>query len=385
MTETCARTFERLFGRSGQVGCFAPGRVNLIGEHTDYNGGHVLPCAIEQGIVGVAARRDDRRLRLYSLNFEEAGVVEVDLDDPRKTGTFADYPAGVARTLLRFGYDCGGADMIVGGDLPNGAGLSSSAAVEILTVILFRDLYALSIPAPLAAVIGQFAEQHFAGVQCGIMDQYAVATGESAHVLCLNTDTLTCRRIPFPAAEFDLVLVNSLVKRELATSAYNERRSECEKALALLAPHTGATSLCGVTADELERYGHDLPPLLYRRARHVITENERVLLAAAALTRGDIAAFGALMNESHRSLCEDYEVSCPELDFLVKTAQAFSGVLGSRMTGAGFGGCTVSLVEKARTDAFATHIKSAFTSAFGAELPVYVTRPSDGARVLFRG
>ncbi|MCR5636316.1 MAG: galactokinase [Clostridiales bacterium] len=385
MKEKCIEAFKRVFNKSGDICCFAPGRVNLIGEHTDYNGGYVLPCAVTQGVVCVASKRNDRLFRLYSLNLERRGITEISLDSIKKTRSWADYPAGVINTFLRFGYklDCG-ADILYYGNVPRGAGLSSSAAMETATAVILRVMFSLPIPDNLLAIIGQFAENHFVGVNCGIMDQFAVAMGKKDYAVLLNSKTLEYKYINIPTDKTDIIIVNSLVRRGLANSKYNERRRECEKAFAMLSAKTGASSLCDVTVEQFERYKDELHPKLLCRARHVIYENDRVLKAAQALKSNDIENFGILMNESHKSLKNDYEVSCAQLDFLADAAQKFPGVFGSRMTGAGFGGCTVNLVSKEKSDAFADYIKKEYFAAFKTEPHVYKTLPGDGAKVLFK-
>ncbi len=385
MTEKCIETFKGMFNRKRGVCCFAPGRVNLIGEHTDYNGGYALPCAVTQGVVCAAAKRNNNLLRLYSLNFEKRGVIEIPIDNIEKTGTWADYPAGVFDTLSRFGYELdSGVDMLFYGDLPRGAGLSSSAAIETATAVMLRELFSLSMPDNLLAVAGQFAENHFVGVNCGIMDQFAIAMGKRERAMLLNAGTLEYKYISIPADETDIIITNSLVKRGLTNSAYNERRAECENAFAVLGKKTGAASLCSVTSEQLEQYKDELSFKIFHRARHVISENERTLAAADALQRGDAVTFGELMNESHRSLKDDFKVSCGQLNFLVDKAQKFPGVFGSRMTGAGFGGCTVTLIEKDKSEEFIDYIEKEYYSAFKVRPHVYKTTPGDGARVLYR-
>lgn len=359
--------FGRLFRTAPALRCFAPGRVNLIGEHTDYNGGCVMPCALSVGIECLAAARGDRVLRLFSRDFPDGGVVEIDLDRPRKTGSWADYPAGVARAMQAFGYPLpSGADLYFGGSVPSGAGLSSSAALEVVTALALAGLYDLPLSRQLIALIGQFAENRFAGVNCGIMDQFASAVGRRGSAVLLDTHTLAFSYAPLENDRTTLILVNSMVKHSLAGSAYNDRRRECEAALAALQTADKRPYLCAYTPGELERFKSCMQDeTILRRARHVITENARTLDAAQALERGDLAAFGALMNASHRSLRDDYAVSCAELDFLAETAWQTEGALGARMTGGGFGGCTINLVEKACADRFASHIREAYRERFG--------------------
>ena len=368
-------SFSEIYNRQPEVICFAPGRVNLIGEHTDYNGGHVFPCAIDLGIFCAASRREDRTLRFYSADFPETGVVSCTADDLTPRHCWADYPIGVIRAFAAFGYPlpCG-ADLYFSGDLPDGAGLSSSAALETATGAALRELFGLPVTGQELAVLGQFAENRFIGVNCGIMDQFASAMGRKGSALLLNANTLEYRCAPL--GDTALVIVNSGVKHSLAGSAYNDRRRECETATrALKAPY-----LCALTPGEFERRACLIENEICRkRARHAVYENQRALDAAKALENGDLPEFGRLMNESHRSLRDDYEVSCEELDFLASTAQAFPGVYGARMTGGGFGGCTVNLIKKEAAQPFTEAIKAAYLKRYSKIPEVYAVSAGDGA------
>ena len=377
-----AALFGSVYERETEVCGFAPGRVNLIGEHTDYNGGQVFPCAIDLGITCAAARREDRLLRFYSANFPDAGVLQCSLDELSVGGSWCDYPKSVILTFARFGYAPeSGADFVFAGNLPDGAGLSSSAALEVLTGTVLRKLYGMPVTPQQIAVFGQFAENRFIGVNCGIMDQFASAMGRQDHAVLLDTHTLAFDYAPIDSSKAAIVIVNSGVKHSLASSAYNDRRRECEAALSALSGKGKLSSLCALHPDQFEQYKDAIPDeVCRRRAKHAVYENERTTQAAAALKKGDLAAFGRLMNESHRSLREDYEVSCAELDFLAETAQQIDGVYGARMTGGGFGGCTVNLVQKDAAQAFCQSITAAYRDRFGIEAPTYIIRPGEGAK-----
>ncbi len=370
--------FETVFHTPPEAACFAPGRVNLIGEHTDYNGGHVLPCAIHLGIRCAAARRQDRVLRFFSRSYPETGVISVSLDALHTLNCWADYPVGVIRSFEAFGYRLpGGADLYFTSDLPDGAGLSSSAALETATGVMLRYLFSLPLTQQELAVLGQFAENRFIGVNCGIMDQFASAMGKSGHALLLDAHTLSYQYAPLGDAA--LVIVNSGVRHSLAASAYNDRRRECESARSLMKVPT----LCSLTEEDFDSLsGRITDGSCLRRARHTVTENSRTLAAVQALTRGDKQAFGRLMNASHASLRDDFEVSCQELDFLAETAQGLAGVYGSRMTGGGFGGCTVSLMERGAEQAFIPAIQEAYRQRFHVTPAVYSVTACDGAKML---
>ena len=381
MKNRCKDIFNNIFGGEPQVVCFAPGRVNLIGEHTDYNGGCVFPCAIDLGAYCAAKKRSDGMLRFYSENFSGDGVITASIDELSQTGSWTDYPKGVIRAFRSFGHalPCG-ADLAFIGDLPDGAGLSSSAALEVLTGTVLRELFSIPVTRQETAVIGQFAENRFIGVRCGIMDQFASAMGKKDNAILLDTDALEFKYAPLPTDKAEIIIVNSGVKHSLASSAYNDRRRECEQALADIGSAVKCPSLCSLTPELFEKHKSSISDkICKKRARHAVYENTRVHAAYDALVGGDIERFGKLMNESHRSLSLDYEVSCSELDFLAKAAQVIEGVYGARMTGGGFGGCTVNLVRKDRADSFTDTITTVYKSQYGIDAAVYRITPEDGA------
>ena len=392
MTEQVLSAFAEAFGAGGGAPrlFFAPGRVNLIGEHTDYNGGHVFPCALTLGTVCAVRLRDDRRLRLYSLNFPEAGVVETDID--RETtlpgGCWANYPLGVVRAFAAAGFIADrGFDAVFYGNIPAGAGLSSSAAIEVLTGAALRGLFGFGLDGVALAKLGQRAENDFVGLQCGIMDQFASAMGRRDHAIFLDTATLEYRYAPLKLTGVHILIVNSTVKHALAGSAYNQRRDECRRALeALRSARPGLPSLGALTQEEFDALAGAIPdPVCRKRARHAVCENARTVAALAALERGDLADFGRLMNESHVSLRDDYAVSCPEVDALAEIAWACPGVLGGRITGGGFGGCTVNIVSDAAAEEFSARIKSEYARATGHTAEIYTVAAGDGAREITEG
>jgi len=371
--------FNKVFGYQPQVMAFAPGRINLIGEHTDYNGGYVFPCAIDLGIWCAASLRDDGIFRLYSDNFSEKGISVYPITDLSLQGNWSDYPVGVIRAASAFGYSIErGVDFYFKGNLPDGAGLSSSAAIELVTGVILRKLFMLSLTPQELALMGQFAENHFIGVNCGIMDQFASAMGRRNHAILLNSNTLDFEYAPLNGAA--LVAVNSGVRHSLASSAYNDRRRECEAA----AKAMRVSMLCSLSAEEFEtRKEHITNEVCLKRARHIVYENQRTLKGAEALKKGDLHEFGQLMNASHNSLRDDYEVSCAELDFLVSFAQHLPYVYGSRMTGGGFGGCTVNLVKPEHTQTFIHVITEAYQKEWGKNAEAFIIRATDGAGEIF--
>ena len=381
MMNNIVEIFEKIYCRPMQVHCFAPGRVNLIGEHTDYNGGHVFPCAINLGIECVAAKRNDMKLRFYSTNFADAGVIEASLDALSYDGAWSDYPKSVIHTFRQFGYEIPyGADFVFSGNLPDGAGLSSSAALEVLTGLVLKELFNIPVTGQELAVFGQFAENHFIGVSCGIMDQFASAMGRAGCAILLDTNILDFEYAPVSDDDATLVIVNSNVKHSLASSAYNDRRHECEAALAALKNELKVSSLCALTPAQFEEHRHLIADDICRkRAKHAIYENARTIDAAKALKAGDLSRFGTLMNESHISLRDDYEVSCAELDFLAETAWNIKGVYGARITGGGFGGCTVNLVKNSCVETFMNKISAAYKERFNREAYVFAVKIADGA------
>jgi galactokinase len=377
MIEELRARFEEGYGRRPRL-FRAPGRVNIIGEHTDYNDGFALPAAIDLAIVVAAAPRADRRVRARSLALDAA--IEFDLDaPPAPSGDWGDYIRGVASMLRREGCEIGGADLMIAGDLPMGAGLSASAALEIAIAVALTNLARRAIDKVELAKLCQRAENEFVGARCGVMDQYASCCGVAGHALLLDCRTLRAEPIAIaPSAR--LVVCDSMVRHRIAGGEYNQRRRECEQAVALLAPRVpGVAALRDVTLDALARNAEALPDVLYRRARHVIGENARTLRAAAALKDGDLSECGRLMNLSHESLRDDYEVSCPELDSLVAIARGLPGVHGARMMGGGFGGCVIALVDASAAEPIVATIRAAYGEALGGTPSVFCCAPAQGA------
>ena len=377
--------FAEIYGREPRL-FRAPGRVNLIGEHTDYNGGFVLPMAIERGTTVAAAVRDDRKIRILSVNVNEAG--EINLDAPEKTrrGTWLDYIEGMARILERRNIILRGADLLINSDVPSGAGLSSSAALEIAVGLALSEISASPIGKVQLALAGQAAEHEFVGAKVGIMDQYISALGRKNHALLIDCRSLEAEQIPFAAQDSVIVICDSKVKHKLAASEYNTRRAECEKAVEILREFLpGITQLRDVGIRDFERYAAHLPEIIRKRCRHVVTENERTLSAAEALKKSDLNEFGRLMWLSHASLRDNYEVSCRELDLLVEIASQCEGVLGGRMTGGGFGGSTVNLVQRGSVENFTKRISDEYRRRTNNETAVYVSNAADGAKELIDG
>lgn len=381
------QTFSDIFGgEDTPKAFFAPGRVNLIGEHTDYNGGHVFPCALTMGTYGLIRKREDRLFRLYSMNFENAGITEVALDDitPDQKDGWADYPKGIIWTLHHNGYPLsGGADMLFYGDIPFGSGLSSSASLEVLTGIMLRDTFGFDLSMTALARIGQYSENNFNGCNCGIMDQFASAMGKTDHAIFLDTNTLAYEYAPVKLDGIKIVITNSNVKHSLVGSEYNVRRSQCETALKDLQEVCDIPSLGALTTEMFDFLAPSIKdPINRTRAKHAVYENQRTILAVEALKNGDLETFGKLMNASHVSLRDDYEVSCKEMDILTEEAWKLDGVIGSRMTGGGFGGCTVSLVREDMVEAFKTTVGNAYTKQTGLTADFYVVDIGNGASAL---
>ena len=384
MIQTLLDAFRARFGGDMPRVFFAPGRVNLIGEHTDYNGGHVFPCALTLGTWCAVRKRGDRKLRLFSLNFPDAGAVETDLDrtEPLPGDCWANYPLGVVRAFIGAGHvPDSGLDMAFYGDIPAGAGLSSSAAIEVLTGTALKGLFGFPVSGVEVAKLGQRAENEFVGLSCGIMDQFASAMGRRDHAIFLDTETLEYRYAPLDMPGAHILIVNSMVKHALAGSAYNDRRSECRRALdALRAVRPGLPSLGALTPAEFDALADAVPDAVCRkRAKHAVYENARTLAAFDALQSGDLAAFGKLMNASHVSLRDDYEVSCGEVDALAEIAWDCPGVLGARITGGGFGGCTVNIVSDAAAEDFTAAVRSRYAEKTGLDAQIYTVSAGDGA------
>ena len=388
MKDQLVKVFKEKFGSEGDIrSYFAPGRVNLIGEHTDYNGGHVFPCALTIGTYAIVRKREDRNFRFYSTNCESLGVIEASLDNLKydKALDWTNYPLGVVWAFIEKGYpvDCG-FDMLLFGNIPNGSGLSSSASVEVVTGVALRDLFGYDDISMIdIALFGQYSENNFNGVNCGIMDQFAIAMGKKDQAIFLDTSDLSYTYAPIKLADEKIVIACSNKKRGLGDSKYNERRAECEEALAELQTKLDIKALGELSEEEFEA-NKDLikSEVRQRRAKHAVYENQRTLKAVDALKAGNLEEFGKLMNASHVSLRDDYEVTGIELDTLVENAWEQEGVIGSRMTGAGFGGCTVSIVKTDCVDKFIENVGKAYLEKIGYAADFYVVEIGDGGRVL---
>ncbi|KMM39406.1 galactokinase [Guptibacillus hwajinpoensis] len=375
--------FNEKFGTKGEAAFFAPGRVNLIGEHTDYNGGHVFPCALSVGTYAVARKRNDDVVRLYSMNFKNLGIIESSLSNLAYVDQhdWANYPKGVIAMFNQVGYTIPtGVDIAFYGNIPNGAGLSSSASIELVTSVVLKDLFQLSIEMVEMVQLSQRAENEFVGVNCGIMDQFAIGMGKRDHALLLNCDTLEYKETPITLSHQSLIIANTNKRRGLADSKYNERRNQCEEALIALQKKLAIASLGDLTEEEFEANKHLIQdPLAQKRARHAVYENRRTMKAVNYLNDGDMESFGRLMNESHVSLRDDYEVTGQELDAMVEAAWE-EGAIGSRMTGAGFGGCTISIVDNEKVDQFIANVGELYKKQTNLEAAFYVVEIGDGAR-----
>lgn len=387
MKEAIWKKFEEIFGDAeGVTLYFAPGRVNMIGEHTDYNGGHVFPAALTIGTYAAARKRDDRKLRFYSMNFEELGVLESSLDElkPDAAAEWTNYPKGVMWAFEQKGMPIPqGMDIVLNGNIPNGSGLSSSASVEVLTGFILKDMFGFDVTNQDLALIGQFSENQFNGVNCGIMDQFSIAMGKAGHAIFLDTADLSYEYAPLALEGAKIVISCSNKKRGLGDSKYNERRSECETALAELQTVIKIQTLGDLTEEQFEANQEAIQDEVRRkRAKHAVYENQRTIKAVEALKQGDIAQFGELMNASHVSLRDDYEVTGIELDTLVEEAWKVDGVIGSRMTGAGFGGCTVSIVKTEAIDNFITQVGNTYKEKIGYAADFYVVELGGGPCVL---
>lgn len=377
--------FAELFGDSeGARFYFSPGRVNLIGEHTDYNGGHVFPCALTLGTYGAARKREDNKIHFYSMNLDSFDVVEASLDDltNKKEYNWANYPLGVVWAFKEKGHTItSGFDMVIWGNIPNGSGLSSSASLEVLTGVILTDLFEIKdLSMTDLALIGQYSENNFNGCNCGIMDQFAVAMGKKDHAIFLDTSDLSYEYAPCVLDGAKIVITNSKVKHSLVDSAYNDRRNECAAALKTLQSELDIQALGDLTPEEFEAHKSLIKDeIQLQRAKHAVYENQRTIDAVTALKAGDIESFGKLMNQSHISLRDDYDVSCEEIDILVDLAWKIPGVLGSRITGGGFGGCTVSIVKNESVDTFIETIGKTYLEKVGHEAEFYTVDIGDGA------
>ena len=386
MLEKLYDKFKELFGYEAESKFFSPGRVNLIGEHTDYNGGHVFPCAIHKGTYALVKKRDDKKFRMYSENFENLGIIEFLLDNlvNEKEHKWVNYPKGVVKMFIEAGYKIdSGFDVLFYGNIPNGSGLSSSASIEIVTSIILKDLYNLDIDMVEMVKLSQKAENQFIGVNSGIMDQFAVGMGKKDNAILLDCNTLKYSYAPVILKDEVLVIGNTNKKRGLADSKYNERRAECEEALKDLQKELDIQSLGELSVEEFNKSEKLIKNEINRkRAKHAIYENQRTIKAQKELMEGNLEEFGRLMNESHVSLRDDYEVTGIELDTMVEIAWNQEGVIGSRMTGAGFGGCTISIVKKNAVDKFIANVGKEYKERVGLNADFYVVNISDGAKKL---
>lgn len=386
MQQKVLERFQELFGAEGDIrSYFSPGRVNLIGEHTDYNGGHVFPCALTIGTYGAARKREDRKIRFYSENFSKMGVFETSLDDLvyHEEANWTNYPKGVVWAFKEKGYETQtGFDLVMYGNIPNGSGLSSSASVELLMGVILVDLYGFEGLSMIdLALLGQYAENRFNGMNCGIMDQFAIAMGKENQAIFLDTGDLSYEYAPIEMKGAKIVIAASNKKRKLTDSKYNERRAECEEALADLQKQMEIKALGELTEEQFEQVQDAIHnPICRKRAKHAVYENQRTIKAVAALKAGDLETFGKLMNASHVSLRDDYEVTGKELDTLVEAAWKQEGVIGSRMTGAGFGGCTVSIVKEDAIEAFIKNVGEIYEKEIGYAADFYVVEIGDGSR-----
>ena len=373
-TETALRSF------------FSPGRVNLIGEHTDYNGGHVFPCSITQGTYGIADKRDDREVHCYSMNFEERGVIVFNLDDLSyvEADSWANFVKGMLKYLIEAGHSIdSGFNVLIYGNIPNGAGLSSSASLELLIGVIAENLFNLTLDRLDLIKIGQKTENQFMGVNSGIMDQFAIGMGSKDMAIFLNTNTLDYDLVPAEFGDNVILIMNTNKRRELADSKYNQRRSECEEALRRLQTELAINSLGELTEESFEANRSLInDEVLERRAKHAVYENVRTLLAKDVLTKGKLKEFGELLNQSHISLRDDYEVTGIELDTLVEAAWQQAGVLGARMTGAGMGGCAIALVNSEKVEEVKAAVQAAYKEKIGYAADFYVAQIGDGAKEL---
>lgn len=387
MKEKLVQSFIEIFGDSGKIRTyFAPGRVNLIGEHTDYNGGHVFPCALTIGTYAVVRKRDDRALNFYSLNFTDLGIIESSLDDliKVKEHDWANYPKGVIWAFEQKGYKLEvGFDILIYGNIPNGSGLSSSASLEVLTGYIMKDMFGLDVDMIKVALLSQMAENKFVGVNCGIMDQFAIAMGKTNHAIFLDTSNLSYEYAPIQLDNVKIVIANSNKKRGLGESKYNERRAECERALEALKTVIDIKELGNLSEEEFEKYKYVIKDELeQKRAKHAVYENQRTIKAVKALKENKIEEFGKLMIASHNSLRDDYEVTGLELDTLVEASLQQDGVIGSRMTGAGFGGCTVSLVYEDYVENFIQSVGKIYEEKTIYKADFYVVDVGNGPCIL---
>lgn len=374
------------FHAAAQHFFYSPGRVNLIGEHTDYNGGHVFPCAISLGTFGAASLRDDKKICCYSLNLADKGVISIDIDqiENKKANNWANYPFGVVKIFQEHGFKIdNGFNFVIYGNLPDGAGLSSSASLEMLTAIVLQKLFSFKVERLDMVKMCQEAENKFVGMNCGILDQFAVGMGKKDYAMFLDCNTLQYRYVKLVLNGYSIVITNTNSKHSLVDSEYNLRRSQCEEALADIQKVRDVKSLGELDAKSFAEVKSAIKdPVCVKRARHAVLENQRTIKAVAALENNDLNMFGKLMNESHISLRDDYAVTGNELDTLASLAWQQEGVVGSRMTGGGFGGCTVSIVKNDCIDAFKKNVSAGYTQKIGYKPDFYIADIGDGTKVI---
>ena len=387
MKEEIEAKFKEIFGIEGRIKTyFAPGRVNLIGEHTDYNGGHVFPCALTMGTYATIRKRDDNIMNFYSINFDEFGIISSSLENLiyNQKDNWTNYPKGVIWALKDEGYVIDkGFDIVYCGTIPNGAGLSSSASIEVLTAFILNDIFKLNLDLTKMALIGQKAENKYVGVNCGIMDQFAIANGKKDNAIFLDTANLEYEYAPISLTDSKIVIMNTNKKRGLSDSKYNERRAECERGLGELQKELDIKTLGELTEEQYEENKHLIESeIVQKRVKHAVYENQRTIKAFEALKNGDIDLFGKLMIASHNSLRDDYEVTGIELDTLVEESLKQDGVIGARMTGAGFGGCAVSIVKTKKVNQFIKNVQESYRAKIGYNPDFYVVEIGDGPTVL---
>lgn len=375
------KEFQARFNKEPEYSFFCPGRVNLIGEHIDYNGGQVMPCAISYGTWVMIARNTDKRLRFECLNFPETAELQLQTSYSKTGKEWFNYPLGVIHHLLEEGHSISGMDMLYYGNLPIGAGVSSSASIEVLTAFACKEIFQLNIDRVAITLLCKKVENEFIGVSSGIMDQFAVAMGKKGKAILLNCDTLDYEYLPFEIGDYVLAIINSNKQRTLADSKYNERFAQCGAALKLLKKEVAATHLCDISPEIFEQHRHLInDPVLEKRALHVVTENERVKQATVALKAGELKIFGDLMYASHESLKELYEVSGKELDTIVEFSKDYPGCIGARMTGAGFGGCAIALIKKDRFTDYEDKLSVYYNNKIGYKPEVFASEPTEGVR-----
>ncbi|HWO77351.1 MAG TPA: galactokinase [Bacillus sp. (in: firmicutes)] len=385
VTTNLSQVFQSIFDTASTPRVFfAPGRINLIGEHTDYNGGHVFPASISYGTYALAVKRNDEKLRFYSMNFKEKGIIEADLKDLtfKETDNWANYPKGMLLYMKEAGFEINqGADILFYGNIPNGAGLSSSASIELVTGALFDGLFELNMERISMVQLGQKVENQYIGVNSGIMDQFAIGMGKKNHAILLDCQTLKYKYAPIILKNHVIIIINTNKQRTLTGSKYNERRYQCETALSELQDKLAIKSLGQLSPEEFEENKHlILDDINKRRAKHAVYENARTIAALEKLQQGDLHSFGQLMNESHRSLRDDYEVTGLELDTIVQAAWEQEGVIGARMTGAGFGGCAIAIVDSFKVDSFNENVNAIYREKVGYDATFYTATIDDGVK-----